>query len=1123
MTSEKALQLFNKLEEDTFTQNLIAQASSKNILLEANEPLDNFPNYTENLDEKINYIAFSYLSIACTLKENQVNNEISNIAFEKSGDIIYQVHSPKNNKKENSNFYLLISSLSFYIASQYSKSFIAIKKAESNSKFIDIVSTFLKKDIDNLVLKINDIVFNDEFQEEQIVLLGNSMDANFKFYTVILAKVLNLVIEYIYSGNEQWLSLAEEYILDLKELSSIDDEPLTWWISRLISILLNTYKQYSFWNILPTLIPSDKTTLYIQQLAFNNPSIIELFYTQYEAVNAMRNSNNIVISLPTSSGKTRIAEIAILETLVNNPESKVLYLAPFRSLSFEVEESMDKIFSPLGFSTTFLYGGAQYSKIDKTLIEHSNIIIATPEKAKAIIRADESIADQIKLLVIDEGHLLGANQRLIQNEMFTEELKFHMNKNNGKIILLSAVLPNAKDISKWISNDENNILESNKRIANQRFGILKWTRNKTIDIEWLGEPRSFNKSFIEPFRPPRTRTRVFPRDKNEGFASTALKLSKLGTVLLFIAQARYVVTNAERVLAAMGTNKQKIVWKNQNLFKTFHLACNEAGENKIFELAEYGILCHYGKLSTEVRNLLEKIMREEKVRVIVSTSTLGQGVNIGISTVIFADVFMNHQSGSKIDSKDFWNIAGRAGRAFVDIEGKILFGIDENKSQWQLKQDLEMIYQYFDILNMNNATSGLLILIKAIKLIATQCSIDFDLLLQLISENDFSRLKNSVKDYSEDVLESFDWIDDTLLALDYKQVAFFDADPSMWIDDYFRNSLAYIQAQNESNITQDEVIQFLKARNRAVVRIAGHSSNWESIVKSGIPLSSSVLIKEYIEEIQEIVQTYNQSEKNISDTIEIIKKVENFIQQMPSTSFKHNFDNTDVDLVREKWFSGVPLANIKEINNGQKICVEYFGMTVPWAINAIVRKLYDLGLDNEAEVFENIALFSEIGLPNIFAVKIYLSGIRSRVASLDLSWIINSDLVDVSKRRLFNLIISNQEKISEYCLSVTSEWITIFETEQNHSNSTDIPKVSKFTLKKKSETIESNVLNIRKNEQNVYLCSPDFKTKITVKSTESLPFGSLCNNMGVCFMYDDLNENWTMKLRNPNLISAIVN
>jgi len=1116
MTVEKALQLFKKLEEDSFTQNLIAQANSKNILLEANEPLENFPNYTENLDERINHIAFSYLSIACALKENQNYNEIALSAFEKAGDIIYFVHAPQNNKKKNSNYYLLISSLSFYISSQYSKSFIAIRKSEANSRFAELVSLFLKKDLDTLVLRINDIIFNSEFQDETISRLDDILDENFRFYSIVLAKALNLLIEYIYSGNEKWLNLSQEYVADLKELSSIDDDPLSWWISRLLLILLDTFRQYSFWNILPTLMSSDKTTSYIQKLAFNNPSITELFFTQYEAINAMRTNENIVISLPTSSGKTRIAEIAILETLIKNPESKVLYLAPFRSLSFEIEESMDKVFNPLGFTTTFLYGGGQYSKIDKRLIEHSNIIIATPEKAKAIIRADENIANDIKLLIIDEGHLLGANQRFIQNELFIEELKFHISKNEGKIILLSAVLPNTKDISRWIANDENHIFESKKRLANQRFGILKWTRNKTIDIEWIGEPKSFNKNFVEKFLPPNARTKYFPDNKNEGFAYTAFKLSSLGTVLLFVAQANMVVSNAKRVLKAMGGNKQKVIWNNNNLFKSFQLACKEAGENKIFELAEYGILCHYGKLSTEVRILLEKIMRKEKPKVIVSTSTLGQGVNIGISTVIFADVFMNHQSKTKIESKDFWNIAGRAGRAFVDIEGKILYGVDENN--WSYQRDIQLCQNYFDISNMDNAQSGLLALIKHIKEIAQRCSIDFDLLLQLISENNFSTLKTSDKDYSHDLLELFNWIDDTLLALDYKKMSYLDTDPSQWIDDYFRNSLAYIQAENEQDITQEEVIQFLKARNRAVINIAGDSSNWESIVKSGIPLSSSILIEEYVDEIKEMVQIYIQSKKNINDTIEIMKKVEALIHKMPSSSFKHNFDEDEINIVREQWLSGVQLSKIKETNNGQKICVEYFSMVVPWAINAIVRTLYDLNLEAEAEVLENLALFSEIGLPNTFAIEIYLSGIKSRVASVDLSRIINSNLNGINKRKLFNLIIKNKEKISEYCLPITSEWIEIFSTAQSNQSPIEVPQINNFTLKNISQIVESNILAVREFQENIYLCSPDFKTRIAIKSTQKLPFSNIGNNLGVYFEYNDDGENWIMKLRNPNLI-----
>lgn len=1104
MTIEKALKLFENMENDTFAQNLIAQANAKNILLEVNNLPIKFPNFTEDLDEKINSIAFSYLSIACTLKENQVDNEIALKAFEKAGDMIHYIHLPQNNRKLNSNYYLLISSLSLYISSQYSKSFIVIKKAETNTVFTKLIGLFLRKDLDNLVLEINNVLLNNKFTDTTISSLGDKLEENFRVYTVILSKSLNLLVEYIHSGDEKWLNLAKEYIYDLKELSSIDDDPASWWISRLFIILLDTYEKYSFWNILPSIIKSEKTNVYIKNLAYNNPSIIELFHTQYKAIKSMQNGESTVISLPTSSGKTRIAEISILETLVKFPESKILYLAPFRSLCYEVEESMNKVFSPLGFNTTFLYGGAQYSKIDKMLIENSNIIIATPEKAKAIIRAEEKIADDIKLLVIDEGHLLGTDKRLIKNELFIEELKYHIDQNEGKIILLSAVLPNTKDISKWISNNEGNIFESEKRLSNQRFGVLKWTKAKTINIEWLGKPNSFNNNFIEKFLPLNARTKYFPNDKNDGFASTALKLSKLGTVLLFIAQPRYIIPNAKRILKSMDQSKEKMRWKNQTLFKSFRLTCEEAGENQIFELAEYGILCHHGKLSTEVRILLEKIMREEKPKVIVSTTTLGQGINIGISTVIFADIFMNHLEEIKIDSKDFWNIAGRAGRAFTDTEGKILYGIDE--AHWSCDRNKALCEGYFDISNIDKAKSGLLALIKWLKTLAIKCDVSFELLLQLITENNFSKLKIDSRDCSENILEVFDWIDDTLLALDYKKLVCFDNDSSEWIENDFRNSLAYIQAANEPGITQEEILQFLKARNKGVINIAGSASNWESLVKSGIPLSASIFIEKNIENIKEIIQIYNDSEQDINDTIELIKNIEKLIQQMPSTSFKHNFDENEIDQVREKWFSGISLTEIKEISNGQKICVKYFAMTIPWAINAIVRKLYDLNLEIEAEILENLTLFSEIGLPNIFAVKIYLSGIKSRVASLDLSKVINNDFVNISRHKLFKLIISHREEINKYCSPTTTQWIENFSIEQENKVIKDIPIFNSFNLTKPTE---SDILNVREYEGNVYLCSPDFKTKIDVTSIKTFPFGAVANNLEVSFKCDSFNT-WTI-------------
>jgi len=130
-----------------------------------------------------------------------------------------------------------------------------------------------------------------------------------------------------------------------------------------------------------------------------------------------------VVSMPTSSGKTRIAEIVILQSLLRDTSSKVLYIAPYRSLASEVEETLTNAFDPMGFKVTHLYGGAQITALDRNEMEIARVMIATPEKAKAILRINDEEMNSIKLVVMDEGHLLSPKTREIANEMFTEELR----------------------------------------------------------------------------------------------------------------------------------------------------------------------------------------------------------------------------------------------------------------------------------------------------------------------------------------------------------------------------------------------------------------------------------------------------------------------------------------------------------------------------------------------------------------------------------------------------------------------------------------------------------------------------------------------------------------------------
>ena len=293
-------------------------------------------------------------------------------------------------------------------------------------------------------------------------------------------------------------------------------------MARLLIILTKEIEGSSTWNsILPKIGQSCVATNYILGLAFNSPPITELFTSQKDALLKVLLEEGAVVSIPTSSGKTRIAEIAIVENFVNNPDSIVLYLAPFRSLAFEIEESLEKTLSPINCSISHLYGGGQYSRHDKLIIEESNVIIATPEKVKAIIRSDNEVTSKITLVIIDEGHLIGAEQRFIQNEIFIEELKFIVKKNSGKYILLSAVLPNAEEISEWITNNPNNVVRSQYRPSSQRMGFMEWN-GKNINVNWVGEYESYNKNFIQPFIPKRKRT-YFPNDKKTAVAASAVK------------------------------------------------------------------------------------------------------------------------------------------------------------------------------------------------------------------------------------------------------------------------------------------------------------------------------------------------------------------------------------------------------------------------------------------------------------------------------------------------------------------------------------------------------------------------------------------------------------------------
>ena len=1114
MTFDQIQAKLERIERDSTLQNVIAQANARYILYNTSESIDNFPKYTIK-DDKLNLLAFHYLNLGCRFIENGHLKD-GNFPLEKGASILENVHgSPEVNTKLG-NYYGLISSLSYYVCFQYSKAFILIKKIENDTVISKIVSLFLGRNYHQLLEIINNMMVDDIYLDENLSKNNDELESSKNIYEIIIARSLNNFIKYFYTGDKHLLQLAKSNLQNLKEIAEIKNEPDVWWVIRLLIIITDGISQASLWNSLEKHFDTNVglPRNYIQSLTYKkHGGIYELFITQRNSLPKVLNTENTgcVVSIPTSSGKTRIAEIAILDCITKNEGSKVLYIAPFRSLAYEIENSLDEIFHSIGISVSHLYGGSLFSKLDEKVIDESDVIIATPEKAKAMLRGNNEILNQIKLVIIDEGHLLGADKRLIVNEIFYEELRYFIKQNDGRFVLLSAVLPNAEDLSEWLTNSSENVFRENWRPSDERLGVLQWNGD-SVDLNWKStdtERNSFNPKFIlseeQPLKGRQTRKRYFPETKNQAIASTAYKLRTFGPVLIFVGVKSSLSTLAREYDKCI-LEEELFEYKNQNDWSAFELACIESyGEDSEWlYFARKGILCHNADLLSDVRLPLERLMNKEKPRVIIATSTLGQGVNLGVSTVIFSTLY---QAGNLITSRDFWNIAGRAGRAFVDHEGKILVTLDTvNKTAKKINWERNLIFDYFNKAKIDNAQSGCLKLIKVLKSVAESNDIPFEKLLELIADNNISEIHEK----SEDIENILDWIDDGLLSL--HNINSIDNNYN-WTDDYFRNSLAYIQAEKSEEITGEEVIQFLKARTKGIITKVGNDKDkWNSIIKSGIPLNSDLQIEDKLHLLINIIQEHLANEINIDTKIKLLKDIENEINDINVLSDEF-IESVNQDEIRERWLKGIPLSKIASLDQATNIVTKYYSYSLPWILNGISKKLKNKELIEEAETIEELSILVELGLPNLVSVKIYQSGIRSRSSANEISGLYEDELWGESIKFYKNDLIENIEAYKALLSEEASKWLVLL-SKFSKRETIILQPISNFTFVDKHNL--TNRLSAKKINGKQYLISPDFKV-IEDISDSDIDLSSVNDVIGVYFDYDEDDEVWKMINLNPYL------
>lgn len=333
-----------------------------------------------------------------------------------------------------------------------------------------------------------------------------------------------------------------------------------WWIIRLCVHLLSDLWDHSLHVRIPHTPPPggeqkypELHTLFLGSLYARRVAEVELWPSQLEAARRSNDlGDDLVVALPTSAGKTRIAELAALMTLAIG--RRVLLVTPLRALSAQTERSFRRTFAPLGYSVSSLYGASGMAAGDEDALRSKEIVITTPEKLDFALRSDPTLIDDVGLIVLDEGHLIGPTEREIRYEILVHRLLRRPDANTRRIVCLSAILPEGQaldDLAGWIRSDvEGDPVQSQWRPTRQRYGLLRWRATGGYLSFSLEEDGPFISRFIQPVAPPKGKRKTpFPRNNKELTLAAAWKFAREGKrTLIFCTQRNCVEGYAESII-----------------------------------------------------------------------------------------------------------------------------------------------------------------------------------------------------------------------------------------------------------------------------------------------------------------------------------------------------------------------------------------------------------------------------------------------------------------------------------------------------------------------------------------------------------------------------------------------
>lgn len=482
---------------------------------------------------------------------------------------------------------------------------------------------------------------------------------------------------------------------------ALADGPDAWVAMTLLSQLMARFEVSNVRAVLPDGVNEFWTPL-VNSFIDRKPSSWEFFPSQIQAIEKglLGNAESYSLQKPTGAGKTTLCETLLYWHLKRNPTHVAIMIVPYRSLASELRHSLVRQLNSLGIAARCAYGGTIPSGDEVHGLDHINALVATPESLAGILSADPAFAQRISLVICDEGHLLDSSGRGIGLELLLARMKARQ-INPIRFVFMSAIVPNIEEVNAWLGGGEDTVIRSNYRPAIAEFSVLRSVgsgvgKSVRLDMHPHAEQRQYSiHGFLDrnTFQYVNSQT---GRTKTYGFSSTktlavaaARKVLSMGTTAVFAANKRGdqgAIGLAEELIKQLDCPlplpKPIDHADVEALRKRVDYLESEFGADWIGTRSlSNGAVLHHGDIPQETREVLEELLRDRRVQLVICTSTLAEGVNLPIRSLVLYSVQRRVGSGrpENMLARDIKNLVGRAGRAGANTKGLVICA---NPDQW---------------------------------------------------------------------------------------------------------------------------------------------------------------------------------------------------------------------------------------------------------------------------------------------------------------------------------------------------------------------------------------------------------------------------------------------------------